>query len=79
MSPWCPHLHPIPAMRWDLGMVAIQHQINYMKLMFLHYVIGLDQSVVFAKEIYEMQSLSISPGWYRITIADRILRPTEHY
>ena len=45
---------PIPAMSWDLGMVAIQHQINYMKLMFLHYVIGLDQYVL-AKEIYEMK------------------------
>ena len=45
---------PILAMSWDLGMVAIQHQINDMKLVFLHYVIGLDQSVL-AKEIYETQ------------------------
>ena len=81
MSPWCPHLHPIPAMRWDLGMVAIQHQINYMKLMFLHYVIGLDQSVVFAKEIYEMQKSLNFPGlvqnhdnWSHITTYRTLLK-----
>ena len=48
-------------MSWDLGMVAIQHQINNMKLMFLRYVIGLDQSVL-AKEIYETQKSLNFPG-----------------
>ena len=48
-------------MSWDLGMVSLQHQINDMKLMFLHYVIGLDQSVL-AKEIYEMQKSLNFPG-----------------
>ena len=50
---------PIPAMCCALCMIGVQHQINYMKLMFLHYVIGLDQPVL-AKEIYETQK---SPAW----------------
>ena len=52
---------PIPAMSWDLGMIGVQHQINDMKLMFLHYVIGLDQPVL-AKEIYETQKSLNFPG-----------------
>ena len=56
-----PNSTPIPAMCWDLGMVSIEHQINEAKLMFLHYVNGLDETSL-AKEIYESQKSMNFPG-----------------
>ena len=56
-----PNSTPIAAMCWDLGTVSIQHQINEAKLMFLHYVNGLDESTL-AKEIYESQKSLNFPG-----------------
>jgi hypothetical protein len=56
-----PNSTPIPAMCWDLGMVSIEHQINEMKLLFLHYVTGLDVNVL-AKEILETQKSLNFPG-----------------
>ena len=57
-----PNSAPIPALNWDLGLISMEHLINQKKLMFLHYLITLDNHVL-DKEIFIVQKESNFTGF----------------
>jgi hypothetical protein len=57
-----PSSAPTAALNWDVGQLSMENKINAKKLMFLHYVSNLDNSVL-AKEIFETQKKFNFPGF----------------
>ena len=57
-----PNSTPITALNWDLGMMGMEHRINEHKLMFLHYLLSSEDSML-AKEVFNIQKNLDFPGF----------------
>ena len=57
-----PNSTPIAALNWDCGMLSMEYRVNQKKLLFLHYLVYLDQNTL-AKQIFHAQKEYNFPGF----------------
>ena len=64
MPPQCARLHHVAALNWDCGMWSVEYRVIQKKLLFIHYLVHLDEENL-AKEIFCTQKEFSLPGFVK--------------
>ena len=57
-----PNSTPLAALNWDCGMLSMEYRVLYKKILFLHYLVYLDENTL-AKQMFCAQKEFNFPGF----------------